>query len=665
MQLRELCSVHPLQPIPQNIFIVAACNPHRGNSLAALTVANAGRLRGINDNSDETWIMDSYFVQKLHPTLAHLMWDYGSLDESQEQQYVLSKVDLFCNHLSKTQKIARDQPSETQEPKGDQSSESQQLKEGGESETQEPKGDQSSEAQQLKESGQSETQEPKGDQSSEAQQLKEGGESETQEPKGNQSSEAQQLKEGGESETQEPKGDQSSEAQQLNKDEQSEIQKPKGQSCETQKLKGNEQSETHKQKRDQPSETQETKTLIETTMVADMIVFSQNLMRKYVFEELSTKIPEHEAKVSSKCCVSQRDIQRVFTFYEWTLKLYQKFDPHSDPDKFTSSLRAILVALGTVYYMRLNRKYRARYQHDLACKFRKVLQFSDVFQSELDWYTQQIEVPKGIAKTQALKENLFAIITCCVTQTPLIIVGAPGSSKTLSFNIAVSNLRGQESKNTIFRKTDVFCSLDPHFYQCSRRTTSNEIQTVFSRAITRQKNIAQFSLPIKCVVFMDEAGLPERSHESLKILHSYLDNLEVSFVAISNTVLDAAKTNRAVTLFRDPMEISEDLEVLATECLFESPGCPPQNLKEHVDTIVDLHSAYTETMTKLKLRRFFGLRDFIHFVQYIRHKCVQRGANLSLCQVGQLVTESLEKNFSGSQQFSAIHKAFLQQVSFN
>ena len=39
---------------------------------------------------------------------------------------------------------------------------------------------------------------------------------------------------------------------------------------------------------------------------------------------------------------------------------------------------------------------------------------------------------------------------------------------------------------------------------------------------------------------MDEAGLPEHSHESLKILHSYLDNPEVSFVAISNTVLDAS-----------------------------------------------------------------------------------------------------------------------------
>ena len=456
-----------------------------------------------NNTADETWIMDSYNVRQLHPTLAHLMWDYGSLGEDQERQYVQAKVDLQSSWLSDLQK----------------------------------------------------------------------------------------------------------------------------------------------------------------TILTEVIVSSQKLIRQYAFEELKKrKLTEQEARLSSKCCVSQRDIQRIFTFYIWLLKLYRKMKPYSDDD-FTSSYRAILVALGVVYYMRLNRKYRARYEQDLTLKHKfTALPFSKAFNSELEWYAQQIEFPKGIAKTQALKENLLAIILCTVTQTPLIIIGAPGSSKTLSFNIAVSNLKGQESKKSVFRNTDIFLSLDPHFYQCSRCTTSNEIQTVFSRAITRQKNNALFSLPIKCVVFMDEAGLPENSHESLKILHSYLDNPSVSFVAISNTVLDAAKTNRAVTLFRDPLEITNDLKVLATECLFESPGHPPHNLREHINVIVDLHNAYTHIMTEMHLNNFFGLRDFIHFLHYIRRKCVQRPTDLSLHQVGQIVTESLERNFSGSQQLSEILEVFLDRV---
>ena len=109
--------------------------------------------------------------------------------------------------------------------------------------------------------------------------------------------------------------------------------------------------------------------------------------------------------------------------------------------------------------------------------------------------------------------------------------------------------------------------------------------------------------------------------------------------------------------------MSEDLQVLATECLFESPGCSPQSLKEHVDRIVDLHNAYTHTVTEMKLSKFFGLRDFIHFVHFIRRKCVSRDANLSLFQVGQLVMESLERNFNGSQHFSEICEVFLHRVS--
>ena len=124
------------------------------------------------------------------------------------------------------------------------------------------------------------------------------------------------------------------------------------------------------------------------------------------------------------------------------------------------------------------------------------IQFSEAFKDELEYFCQSIELPPGIAKTQALKENLFATIVCTVTHTPLVIVGAPGSSKTLSFNLAIDNLKGPESKRALFRKTEIFTSLDPHFYQCSRQTTSNEIQTVFSHAINRQKSHSIFSLPI-------------------------------------------------------------------------------------------------------------------------------------------------------------------------
>ena len=276
------------------------------------------------------------------------------------------------------------------------------------------------------------------------------------------------------------------------------------------------------------------------------------------------------------------------------------------------------------------------------------------FSDELNWYIDQMELPTGISKTRALKENLFATIVCTVTHTPLIIVGAPGSSKTLSFNLAIDNLKGQESKVRHFRDTKVFRSLDPHFYQCSRRTTSNEIQTVFSRAINRQRSHSKFNLPIYCVVFMDEAGLPEESLESLKVLHYYLDQQEVSFVAITNHVLDAAKTNRAVSLFR-PDASKEDLETLAKGCLCNTPDKPPPEFKKDLETIVQFCPAFSYLMKKSQFRQYFGLRDFIHFVRYLRR-------HRDVILTPQLVMEALERNFNGTDNFDKICNTFLKMV---
>ena len=79
---------------------------------------------------------------------------------------------------------------------------------------------------------------------------------------------------------------------------------------------------------------------------------SQNLMREYAFHQLCfVGLDEDQAKLSSRSCVSQRDIQRVFTFYQWVMDSYTKHHPYGARPDY--SRRAVLVALGIVYYMRL------------------------------------------------------------------------------------------------------------------------------------------------------------------------------------------------------------------------------------------------------------------------------------------------------------------------
>ena len=397
--------------------------------------------------------------------------------------------------------------------------------------------------------------------------------------------------------------------------------------------------------------------------LADLIAVSQTAIRQYAKEHYSIMAHDSEnasLERESSCCVSQRDIQRVFNFYHWLMQFYNKTKPEREPTEYRK--RAVNVALGVVYYMRLNKTYREKYSKLLDSKCgRTTVKFTIAFQEELDWFIKQIELPKGIARTQALKENIFASIICTVTRTPLIIIGAPGSSKTLSFNQTIANLMGPQSNKELFRYTAIFPLLDPHCYQCSRRTTSSEIQTVFSRAINRQRSNRKFNEPVNCVVFMDEAGLPKESSQALKVLHSHLDKQEVSFVAISNNILDAAKTNRAVSLFR-PETSDEDLETLAKGCLCSDLESPPAKLTQDLHTVVKFCSPYSDLVHKgdEAIRKLFGLRDFIHFINYLRHKR-DEGHGIT----PQIVMHGLERNFNGCEPkiFAEICETFLKAIN--
>ena len=389
--------------------------------------------------------------------------------------------------------------------------------------------------------------------------------------------------------------------------------------------------------------------------LAELIVSSQNHMRAFAYEQLhSLGVQEREAARCSRSSVSQRDIQRVFTFYEWFLTIQNKFKPHGPDEDYHRS--AMMLALALVYYMRLDAKYRNKLSDimDRSSLLSGGMSFVENLEREINWYIDQMDIPRGIAKTLALKENVFANIVCTMTHTPLIIVGPPGCSKTLSFNLVTANLRGQESKMKLFRDTTLFQSLDPHYYQCSRRTTSNEVHTVFLRAINRQRTYAKVPLPVYCVVFMDEAGLPEESLESLKVLHYHLDRKEVSFVAISNHMLDAAKTNRAVSVYRPEASVDE-LRTLVKGCLCEDPEHPPAEVKRDIDIITKFCPIYHKFMGKPEFRKFYGLRDFIHFVNYLRRNR-KKGIN------DRLVMQALERNFNGSPQFEGICREFLQMV---
>ena len=389
-------------------------------------------------------------------------------------------------------------------------------------------------------------------------------------------------------------------------------------------------------------------------------------MRKYAFQQLKDNYDDEFAQVSCHSCVSQRDIQRVFDLYRWLDESYQKlYDRKLRLQVEDKKRRALLVSLGVVYYMRLNNNYRSKYKEHMDAKTKgnsnTQVVFSSAFQEEMEWYIRVLSphLPKGTACTQALMENMFAMIVCTANRIPLIIVGAPGSSKTFSFHQIIRNLKGERSPERLFRiNTDVYPSLDPHPYQCSRRTTSTEIEKIFAIATKRQRDHKKFNMPTNCVVFMDEAGLPEESHESLKVLHYHLDKREVSFIAITNHILDAAKTNRAVSLFR-PEASDEDLRTLTVDCSFIDDDLKHFRKRLFNDAMIKiLCTPYCDLNHLVKgFKRFFGLRDFMHFVKYLSRK-VEVPSGIT----PQIVLKAIERNFNGNDElFHDICEYFLKR----
>ena len=101
-----------------------------------------------------------------------------------------------------------------------------------------------------------------------------------------------------------------------------------------------------------------------------------------------------------------------------------------------------------------------------------------------------------------------------LNQIPIIIIGKPGSSKSLAMGLLQSNLKGKASDNE-FLKT--LPAVEVFSYQCSPLSTSSGIETAFDKA----RRYLRESANTVVVVLLDEVGLAEQSpHLPLKVCNS-------------------------------------------------------------------------------------------------------------------------------------------------
>jgi hypothetical protein len=384
-----------------------------------------------------------------------------------------------------------------------------------------------------------------------------------------------------------------------------------------------------------------------------------------------------ELEARSNSIVSLRDIQRVLHLFDYFLRDIQNVGGVS-MKKEEQFRRSMLLAVGLVYYLKLDRVSRLEFVqmiNALPTEADEMIDLEGALVDAMNETMQGTEIPAGIAITRGLKENVFATISCLFARVPLLIVGPPGTSKTLAVNIVADNANGSDSTNPYFRPRP---RLDLFHYQCSKLSTSREIANVFDKAQQRQNRVDRDKHV--CAVFMDEAGLADERRESLKVLHYLLEGHmsarpDVGFVAISNHVLDAAKSNRCVMLMR-PEPDDEEMQSIASGILLGIRQDGQMRIHDFdVDGTVIVAREFVSRICLgyMDLLRtsgpttdfgtWFGLRDFVYFLRYLREQSQIAGTRIILPIA--VIVGAIERNFNGvcHVEFLDVTKCFLAKIS--
>ena len=316
---------------------------------------------------------------------------------------------------------------------------------------------------------------------------------------------------------------------------------------------------------------------------------------------------------------------------------------------------AINLAIYICYYIRVsNKKLREKFAEKLTEVF-KYRNFLDIPLLEMEFITDNIDIPKGIAKNKALTENIFSLFCAINARIPLFIVGKPGCSKSLSVQLIYKSMKGNSSKNEFFKN---FPKLVVFSYQGSLTSTSEGVETIFKRANNTMERFKKENKGSISMIFFDEMGLAEHSpNNPLKVIHSQLEidserdkNPKAAFIGISNWVLDAAKMNRGLHI--SIPELDEEDIINTSKRIAESYN--KELVSKFEKFFIYLGKTYYEYKIDLKKKHyldgkedFHGNRDFFHFIKYASREISKDINNIKESELSLIGLKSIERNFAG------------------
>lgn len=153
----------------------------------------------------------------------------------------------------------------------------------------------------------------------------------------------------------------------------------------------------------------------------------------------------------------------------------------------------------------------------------------------------------------------------------------------------------------------------------------------------------------------------------LKILHPYLDECKVAFVAVANKAFDAANANRMICVYRS-LPSENDQKILAYGCLGLETRGSERTVNHRLQSIVSgLCQGYRRVINSAEIDHIFHDRDFIYMLRQLRFELKANSADENV-RVEGITSNSLlcalEDNFSGitNKQFKKLVEIFFTAV---
>ena len=352
---------------------------------------------------------------------------------------------------------------------------------------------------------------------------------------------------------------------------------------------------------------------------------------------LSQQYVRKELNDVSVC--SLRDVRRANKLLIW---FWHRGRNTKQPER--RIVEAMLLAIAHCYYYRLNQKQRLKFCEAIdryrQNKLSFPIAFVQIIVEEQNKYVNELKIEPGIAINRAFRENLFVMLVGIATKTPTVVIGKPGSSKTLAMSTLYKNL-ASSTRNKALSKLGFDDDYFVGIFQCTKLTKMSRIESIGKWAAIGITGSGE-------IVFVDEMGLAERAPDRpMQVLHSVLENPKFSFIGASRWSLDATKMNRVV-LHQSLPPNKEDLMKTA-EMLMRGDGDLNTSVRRKLESLLPRIAAFYHSILEDKRNNpfgfdFFGHRDFYKLVSYLKYRLQQRGVSL---EDDMVLVEAVLRNFGG------------------